>query len=116
MIRRIDLTDFKGGWVIGDFSPTLFSTKEIEVACKKYQTGAVENRHYHKIATEITIITEGSAFMNDVLYMAGSIVTIPPGESSDFRVVEGPCNTTVIKIPSVIGDKYLGFGPGDGPH
>lgn len=115
MITKANMADFKGGWLIGDFSPTLFSTKEIEVACKSYQAGATEDRHYHKVATEITIITEGTALMNGILYEAGNVIIIPSGESTDFKVVKSPCNTTVIKIPCVIGDKYPGFDPEKNP-
>jgi hypothetical protein len=100
------LSGMVGGWFVGDFSPTLLNTNEAEVACKKYKRGDSERRHVHKVATELTLIVSGRVRMNGREIGAGEIVTLLPGESSDFQVIEDAV-TVCVKIPSVKGDKYF---------
>ena len=44
--------------------------------------------------------------MNDTPYTEGDVITIEPGESTDFKVIDD-VTTTVIKFPCVVDDKYL---------
>lgn len=106
-MEKFKLDDMKGGWFIGQFEPTLMPTSEVEVAVKKYKKGDYEKSHYHKIATEYTVIVTGEVEMNGVKYSAGDIIRIDPGEATDFRVMSEEVVTTVVKLPSVAGDKYL---------
>jgi quercetin dioxygenase-like cupin family protein len=104
---KVDKLDkFFKGWVVGNFNPSLFKTNDFEVAVKEYKTGDYEVAHYHKVATEITIITQGLVRMNGNVYTKGDVITIEPGESTDFKVLDNT-TTTVIKFPCVEGDKYL---------
>jgi quercetin dioxygenase-like cupin family protein len=104
---KVDKLDtFFKGWVVGNFNPSLFKTNDFEVAVKEYKTGEYEQKHYHKVATEITIITQGLVRMNGIVYTKGDVITIEPGESTDFKVLDNT-TTTVIKFPCVEGDKYL---------
>ena len=100
------LKNFTKGWVVGNFEPSLLKTDDFEVAVKYYKAGDYEEKHYHKVATEITIIAEGSVRMNGELYSKGSVITIETGEATDFKVLHYTI-TTVIKFPCVGGDKYL---------
>jgi quercetin dioxygenase-like cupin family protein len=100
------LKDMFKGWVVGNFEPSLFKTDDFEVAVKNYKAGDYEEKHYHKVATEWTIISKGRVLMNGVEYSEGDVITIEPNEATDFRVLEDT-TTTVIKIPCVKGDKYL---------
>jgi hypothetical protein len=95
------------GWFVGDFTPTLYPTQDVEVAVKSYKPGDCEERHYHKIATEITVISYGEVEMNGQRFSDGDIIVLAPNESSDFRVIR-PTMTTVVKVPGAINDKYLG--------
>ena len=72
----------------------------------KYKKGEYEPKHYHKVATEITIITKGRVVMNFEVYNEGDIIVMEPGEATDFRATND-VTTTVIKFPCVEGDKYL---------
>lgn len=99
------LTDMKGGWFVGDFLPTCYKLPECEVACKYYKKGDNEDRHVHKVATEITVIASGHVVMNGVEYRTGDIILLEPGESADFNVLKDSI-TVVVKMPSVLGDKY----------
>jgi len=105
-MKKFNIKDFFKGWFIGDFEPTLFQTKDFEVAVKYYQKGDGESGHYHKIATEYTMIVTGSVRMSGEIYNAGDIIEIKPGEITDFEALE-ESSTVVVKIPCVKGDKYL---------
>lgn len=94
------------GWVVGNFNPSVYKTDNFEVAIKEYNAGDYEQRHFHKVATEITVISKGKVKMNGQVFSTGDIITINPGESTDFEVLDDTI-TTVIKFPSVNGDKYL---------
>src|ERR1035437_10392500 len=100
------LNEMTKGWFIGNFSPTLFVTGSVEVAVKEYPAGASEEWHYHKIATEFTVIVSGEVEMNGKRYGKGDIIVIPPSEGTDFRTLT-PVVTTVVKIPGVTNYKYL---------
>ena len=104
MIVR-SLNDMVGGWIVGNFDPSCLKTTACEVACKHYQAGDAEAAHVHRIATEVTLIASGRVTMNGRTLAAGDIVVLEPGEATDFRALE-PSTTVVVKMPSVLGDKY----------
>ncbi len=106
-MKLFRLEDMIKGWFVGNFKPTILSTVDVEVAVKKYKAGDYENSHYHKIATEITVITEGQVKMNGVTYDSGSIIVIEPNESTDFLALTD-VTTTVVKYPGANNDKYPG--------
>ncbi|MCL2469636.1 MAG: hypothetical protein FWF24_05340 [Alphaproteobacteria bacterium] len=101
------LQNMKGGWFIGNFDPSLFKTNDCEIAVKSYKKGDYEAPHYHKIATEYTVIIMGRAKMNGVEYHAGDIVIMEPNESTDFECLEDGTTNVVVKIPGANNDKYL---------
>ncbi len=107
MMKVFSLDDMNKGWFVGNFTPTVLSTNQVEVAIKRYKAGEYEPAHYHKIATEITVITDGEVRMNDIVYRAGAILVIEPNTTTDFLALTD-VTTTVVKYPSVNGDKYLG--------
>ena len=105
-MRKARLEDMKGGWFVGAFSPTVLKTDAAEVGVKHYAAGQCEKRHYHKIATEVTVIVSGEVEMNGVRYGAGQIIVIEPGDVTDFHAITD-ATTTVVKIPGVLNDKYM---------
>ena len=105
-MKKNNLKDMIGGWFIGNFEPSLLKTKEVEVAVKNYKKGDQEESHYHKIATEYTLILKGRVKMMGIEYDEGSILTIPPMESTDFIALTD-VTTVVVKIPGASNDKYL---------
>ena len=105
-MKKVNLNDMTGGWFIGNFEPSLFKTEDVEVAVKKYKAGDSEDEHYHKIATEYTVIVEGKVKMNNIEYGKGSILIIDPMESTDF-IALSDVTTVVVKIPGASNDKYL---------
>lgn len=100
------LGDMKLGWFIGNFTPTLHATEDVEVAIKEYVPGEYCAWHFHKIATEYTVIVTGCVEMNGVRYEKGDIIVMEPGEGTDFRALTDAI-TAAIKIPGAKNDKYL---------
>ena len=105
-MRVCKLDEMKGGWFIGNFEPSLYQTNDCEVAVKSYHKGAKEEPHFHKIATEYTVIVSGKVRMFDTIYEAGDIVIVEPGEATGFEALEDSVNV-VVKIPGANHDKYL---------
>jgi len=105
-MRLYELQNFKGGWFIGDFDPSIFRSKDFEVAIKSYSAGTVEPLHVHKVATEFTVIVTGQAQINGETFGPGSIVVLEPNEPAEFKAMT-EVTTTVIKFPSAPNDKYI---------
>ncbi len=104
-MKRYNLTNFFKGWIFGDFDLSIMRVKDFEIAVKEYVAGDKENRHVHKIADEYTCVIVGKVKMNGEIYSKNDIVMIEKNESTDFEAIEDSI-TLVIKLPSVIGDKY----------
>lgn len=105
-LERHKLDDFTRGWFVGNFSPTLLQTDAAEVAVQRYQAGAHEPKHVHKIATELTLVVAGQARMNGENVNVGEIIRIPAGMAADFEAIT-EVTTVVVKVPCVKGDKFL---------
>lgn len=100
------VTDMKMGWFIGNFEPSLCKTTDCEVAVKSYKQGDYEDKHYHKIATEYTVVVKGKIKMLDREFSEGDIVVVEPGEATDFTALTESMNV-VVKIPGANNDKYI---------
>lgn len=94
------------GWFIGNFEPTIIKTTDVEVAVKSYKKGDYESAHYHKIATEITVVVYGKVKMFDKDFFAGDIIIAEPGDITDFSALEDSV-CTVVKYPGINADKYI---------
>lgn len=105
-MKHDKLEDMVKGWFVGGFTPTAFDTQACEVAIKRYTKGESEGSHYHKIATEITVIAQGSVRMCGKEWHTGDIITIAPGEKTDFLALTDTL-TVVVKLPGALDDKYL---------
>ncbi|QGY01239.1 cupin domain-containing protein [Methylobacterium mesophilicum SR1.6/6] len=99
------LDDMKGGWFLGDFAPCAARSSDAEVGVKRYAAGAREDKHFHKIATELTVIVSGTVRMFDQVWQAGDIITVEPGDATAFEALTDAV-TVVVKTPSVPSDKY----------
>ncbi len=105
-LQRYKLNQFTKGWFVGNFSPTLIATDAVEVAVKHYRAGEAESAHYHKVATELTLIVSGRVRMSGEEVGPGEIIKIEPGQATDF-VPLTDTTTVVVKLPCVSGDKYV---------
>ena len=94
------------GWFVGNFEPSVLKTDECEVGVKSYKAGEYESAHFHKIATEITMIVSGTVRMFGQEWAAGDIVIIEPNDVTDFYAITDTVNV-VVKVPGAMNDKYL---------
>lgn len=100
------ISNMTKGWFIGNFDPSLYKTNDCEVAVKTYTRGDVEQAHYHKIATEITVVVKGRVKMFDTIFVEGDIVIVEPGDITTFEALDDAVNV-VVKLPGVNNDKYI---------
>ena len=105
-MKNFHLNDMSKGWFVGAFEPTVLHTQDCEVAVKKYQKGDKEAAHYHRVATEVTVILSGHVRMAGAEWRTGDIICLSPGESSDFEALSDTV-TVVVKHPGALNDKYL---------
>ena len=106
-MKTAKLEEMIKGWFVGNFEPTLLRTNDVEVAVKSYKKGDYEAKHFHKIATEITVITQGRVKMNGIEYTKGDIIVMEPNEATDFECLEDDTQDVVVKIPGANSDKYI---------
>jgi len=106
-MKRARLDDMKRGWLIGDFSPSVCRTQDVEVAVQGRNAGERDPRHYHRVATEIVVVVTGRAAMNGQEFGPGDIAVACPGEPMDLLALEDGTATVCVKIPGQRGDKYL---------
>jgi hypothetical protein len=104
-MRHNRLESMVKGWFVGAFSPTAYTTSSCEVAVKRYRAGDFEAAHFHKIATEVTLVLEGRIKMAGCEWTVGDILSLEPGEVTDFRALTDAV-TVVVKVPGVLDDKY----------
>ena len=81
-MKTYKLDEMVKGWLVGGFEPVVYKTEAVEVAIKRYAAGDYESTHYHKIACEITVITDGEAFMNGKRFVKDDIIVLAPFEKT----------------------------------
>jgi quercetin dioxygenase-like cupin family protein len=105
-MKTAKLGDMVKGWFVGGFLPTALNTDSCEVGIKSYKGGEKEPAHYHKIATEITVLLSGSVIMRDQVWNAGDIIVLEPGDVTAFQALTDAV-TVVVKVPGALNDKYV---------
>lgn len=106
-VHRVE--QFSGGWFVGDFEPSIFWSKDMEVGFKHFEAGDVEPEHFQRKSTELTFVVRGECRIGDQSLIAGDIAEIPPLVSASFEAMS-PVDLIVVKIPSAPQDKVLGKG------
>lgn len=105
-MKTANLNEMVKGWFIGNFEPSLQKTNDVEVAVKRYQKGDSEEAHFHKIATEFTVILNGRVKMFEQEFSDGDIIVVDPGDVTAFECLSDAA-TVVVKIPGANNDKYI---------
>jgi quercetin dioxygenase-like cupin family protein len=105
-MRSAHLDEMFKGWFVGNFTPTALATEACEVAVKTYKAGERESAHFHKIATEVTLILSGKVRMRGKEWVSGDIIVLSPGDVTDFEALTDAVNV-VVKTPGATNDKYL---------
>ena len=106
MMRTYNINDMKGGWFIGDFSPSVFKNPFFEVAHHAHQAGYITPRHTHKLAQELTYIVRGRLKVSGKELKEGDMFLYEPNDIADVEVIED-VDLVVVKWPSIPSDKYL---------
>ena len=107
IVSRARLEDYVGGWIVGDFKPSIFNSKEFEVGLKRLKAGYSEPEHFQRKATEVTLVVEGECWLNGEKLRAGDILIVPPGIAGEFYA-ETDSVLLGVKSPSLPEDKVLG--------
>jgi quercetin dioxygenase-like cupin family protein len=105
-MKSAHLSEMFKGWFVGGFEPTAFSTDACEVGVKNYKAGESEAAHYHKVATEITLVLSGTVTMRDKTWTEGDIIVLEPGDITAFEALTD-ATTVVVKVPGALNDKYV---------
>ncbi len=103
-MKQYILDSFTKGWVVGDFTPSLFVNPHVEVAVKKFSKGQIEVSHKQLIATEITIVVSGQIMLGNRIFADNDVIEIPPKEFASFEALSD-CALVCIKFPSLSNDK-----------
>lgn len=105
-MKKAQLKDMVRGWFVGGFEPAAFNTPSCEVGVKHYKAGDTEATHYHKIATEVTVLLSGSVSMCGQIWNGGDIIVLEPGDMTSFKALTDAV-TVVVKVPGALDDKYV---------
>jgi hypothetical protein len=93
------------GWFIGDFPEAVVRTKDFEVCWQENPAGHIDTPHYHKVITEVQLVTAGKMIINEKEFGPGDIYVSEPGEEYRAHYLEDT-RVVAIKFPSIPDDKY----------
>lgn len=105
-MKKTNLKNFTNGWFIGDFEPSIFKNPNFEVCVKNFSKGEMEDAHFQRIATEITVVLAGRVRMGNINLVENEVLIIHKDEICDFEAITD-CKVLGIKFPSLPGDKIL---------
>jgi len=107
-MKKTRIEDYKRGWFIGDFEPSLLKTKAFEVSYMRHTKGEVWPAHFHKESVEYNVLIRGKMIIQKELLVDGDVFVFEKGEVADPIFLED-CELIVVKVPSIIGDKHEVF-------
>jgi len=103
---QANIADFKSGWFVGDFEPSIFKNPFFEVAHHKHTKGQETFSHYHKVTNELNYIVSGELKVSGKFMQSGDMWIYEPNEISDVEFLSD-VDLIVIRWPSIPSDKYL---------
>ena len=107
-MKLLELKNFKGGWLVGDFEPSLFKRDNVEVGIHKLQKGSISDGHYHLRSNEYNLILKGKVknIISNEVYEEGDIFIYEPHDKSKIEFLEDT-KLLVIRDSSDPTDKYF---------
>ena len=105
-METYNIKDFKDGWFIGDFTPSVFKNCFFEIAHHKHPKDYIGQLHTHKHATELTYIIKGTLVASDKYLCAGDMFVYKPDEIAMVKFLEDT-ELIVLKWPSLPNDKIF---------
>lgn len=100
-----NLHNFKNGWVVGDFTPSLFNSSDNDIGILYVKEGDNSDGHFHKHHTEYNIIISGKVNVDGRLLSSGDIFIYEPYDKSDVTFLSNT-SLVVIKNPATKNDKH----------
>ena len=115
-MKKYDLKDMEMGYFVGDFEPTAYISKEIEISVKRYKKWTFDAGYYRRKNTEIIYIIKGCLDIDGKLYKKNSILVWEPGEVINIFAVQDS-ELLIIKTPGVKDDfnikEFLSYSEAD---
>ena len=105
-MKKFRIEDMKRGWFIGDFAPVALKSTNFEVGIGHHKKGEKWDKHFHKLATEVTVILKGKVEINNEIFVEGDIFIIDKNEVVEPLFLE-QTDYVVVKTISDKNDKYI---------
>ena len=103
-MKKFNLKDMKGGWFVGAFDPTAYSSN-FEVGIHSHTKGEFHQDHFHKLGTEINLVLDGSVSINGTVFNKDDIFILYPYELSCVEYLTD-VRICVVRNISDTTDKY----------
>jgi len=107
-MKILNFLNFKGGWLVGDFEPSLFKRKNIEVGVHHIKKGYISDGHFHLSSNEYNLLIKGSVIntITKQIYQEGEIIVFEPEDRSNLEFLKDT-SILVIRDSSDPNDKYF---------
>jgi|TARA_R110002167_G_scaffold55962_3_gene158945 hypothetical protein len=105
-MKTANIRDYKGGWFVGDFEPSIFQNPFFEVSHQHHKQGTESEPHTHMVTTEITYILKGRATVSGLDMISGDIFVYEKEDIADVKFLEDT-DIVIVRWPSIPSDKYL---------
>jgi hypothetical protein len=106
-VETFRLENYKNGWIIGDFEPSLLKNSGVELAVMNKKKGVGKNDfHYHENCIEVNVLIKGKMRCNDVIIEENEIFIFHPNVPSIYEYLED-CTFVVFKNKPSNNDKVI---------
>ena len=104
-MKQSNINNFRGGWFVGDFEPSIFKNPFFEVAHHSHKKNDVTFPHYHQVTNELNYIVRGEMMVDKKHLKAGDMWIYEPWDISDVEFLDDT-DLMIIRWPSIPCDKY----------
>ena len=104
-MKQANINDFKAGWFVGDFEPSIFKNPFFEVAHHKHKKGCKTFPHYHAVTNELNYIVRGELMVSGMHLETGDMWIYEPNEVSDVEFLDDS-ELIIVRWPSIPSDKH----------
>ncbi len=106
-VEIFKLENFKNGWIIGNFEPSLLKNSGIELAVMNKKKGrGINDFHYHEHCIEINVLIKGKMLINDKIINENDIFIFNKNVPSIYEYLED-CIFVVFKNKLSNTDKVI---------
>jgi quercetin dioxygenase-like cupin family protein len=105
-MKTSNIKQYKAGWFVGDFEPSIFKNPFFEVAHHSHKAGCETFPHYHKVTTELNYIVSGRVRVNGDVLWTGDMWIYEANDVSDVQFLQDT-DLIIVRWPSIPSDKYL---------